>query len=109
MPINGKAEAFWSACMASPGGATTIHLDESEVAAFDGDPDGYAAKYFGLSLQDYYEWVHLDGTPLCGETTKSGALCKVPCGRTQLGPSEWSERHRNEVCGTHAKLAGRPQ
>ena len=101
--MNQPATAFWAACLACPGGAKTIHLDAVEAAKYNADPDGYAAKHFGLSLADYLEWVRLDGEPYCASPTASGRLCRNLCGPTQSPALQWKELHRHGCCGTHAK------
>jgi len=90
-----------------PGGHNGISLDEEEVAAYDADPDLWAADYFGLTLEQYREWIRTDGTPLCGATTKAGKPCPVPLGPVQQQITPWLALHRNGLCCAHRKMAGR--
>src|SRR5262245_132137 len=39
------------------GGGSTVFLSADQLARYNADPDGYAAKYFGLSLEEYYTYV----------------------------------------------------
>src|SRR5258708_39378223 len=37
-----------------------------------------------MTVQEYREWIQLDGMPLCGTITKKGSFCNNPVGRIQL-------------------------
>ncbi|MBZ9757844.1 hypothetical protein LB524_21390 [Mesorhizobium sp. ESP6-5] len=60
----------------APGGSTTIVLEPNDVPAFIEDRDSFAAKHFGVSRQQYLDWVETDGAPRCGATTKKGTRCQ---------------------------------
>jgi len=102
MSLNKPATALWAACLACPGGAETIYLDGVEAAKYNADPDGYAAKHFGLSLVEYLEWVRLDGEPYCAAITKGGFPCRNLCGPAQSRALEWKALHRKDYCGVHS-------
>ena len=94
-----------------PGGCIGAPLsgpwNDKERAAYDADPDLWAAAYFGLTLEQYREWIFTDGTPLCGAITKARKPCPVPLGRVQQDPEPWLALHRNGLCSAHRKMAGR--
>jgi hypothetical protein len=103
-PINsGEVTVVRYICIATPGGVRTIHLDPADerTARYRADPDQFAADEVGLSKDEYREWVALDGMALCGERTKSGALCKNLISRIQLSAKDWKARHRQGACHSH--------
>jgi hypothetical protein len=111
-PLNGPSrweeEIGYCAGLCIPGGSTGIPLwNEEEVAAYDADPDLFAADYFGLTLDEYREWIRTDGTPLCGAITKAGKPCPVALGPMQRELGPWLALHRNGLCSAHRKMAGR--
>lgn len=91
-------------CLAHPRGGETIRLHVQEVHPFQQDPDGFAARHFGLSKQEYRDWVFHEGYALCAAQTKAGKPC--PNFVTQHGtdPAEWKAAHRSEYCGSHRHL-----
>jgi hypothetical protein len=91
-----------------PGGTIGIFIsDDEEAAAYDADPDLWAADYFGQTREQYREWIFTDGTPLCGATTKAGEPCPVPLGHVQQQIRPWLALHRKGLCSAHRKMAGR--
>ena len=85
-------------------GGKEVYFDgPDDLAAFNRDPDGYAAAMFDLSRDDYREWVTLHGVPLCGCITKAGRLCSKatwPFGQDAL---RWKQKHRRFACPYHQR------
>jgi hypothetical protein len=102
MSRNAPAEQIWIANVVVPGGGNDIYFDEQEAHKYNADPDGYAARHFGLTKIEYLQWIDLDGAPLCGHRTAGGDLCRNLTGGNQLRASEWKARHRKFRCATHA-------
>ena len=69
-------DAMWTVTPHGPGGsAGMLWLDRDEVEQYNADPDGYVAKELGFtSVDEYREWVAVDGTALCCERTRAGHL-----------------------------------
>jgi len=59
----------------SPGGSTAVVLEPDDVLRFIQDRDAFAAQYFGVTRQQYLDWVETDGAPRCGATTTKGTRC----------------------------------
>lgn len=59
-----------------PGGGRTLFLNAEEVFQYLADKDGFAARQFGLTKQEYAEWVETGGFVRCAGTTTSGTRCK---------------------------------
>jgi hypothetical protein len=94
----GKVE--YAANLVAPWGGATALLTEQQVSDYQRDPDGFAAAHFGLTRDEYREWLELGGAAKCGAKTKAGK----PCGNLisgQLDSREWKARHRSEYCPTH--------
>src|SRR4051812_26093523 len=91
---NGQGENYW--------------LDEDEVARYNADPDGFAAKHFGFDdVDDYREWVVCNGAPLCSERTKSGKPCARRIGDPlNHPPRDWLTFHRSRPCQKHGGEIG---
>jgi hypothetical protein len=110
-PINEPAtkyvEVIWSVFLLTGKnrqGENYDFSDESEVARYNADPDGFAAKHFGFDdVDDYREWVACDGAPLCSERTKKGRLCRnYACERIHIHtPQDWLRLHRSGPCFVH--------
>jgi hypothetical protein len=98
--INQRSWIERFACMAAPGGGHTIGLTAGEASTYDSHPDSFAAQHFGLTIDQYREWVRLDGAALCGATTRAGKPCGCILGN-QLDASDWARRHRKEFCHSH--------
>jgi hypothetical protein len=80
-------------------GGEDIALTEQQVQVYQRHLDGFVAKHFGLTREEYREWIESDGTALCGGKTKAGK----PCGNIltrgfQLDAQKWKARHRSEYC-----------
>jgi len=74
----------------APGGSATISLEPDDVFAFVQDRDAFAAKHFGVTRQQYLDWVETDGAPRCGATTKKGTRCQNSVrGGIQRTIEEW--------------------
>jgi hypothetical protein len=87
---------------------TPLHCVENfdfnteEAAAFDADPDVWAANYFGVTVEQYHEWCDCDGRPLCSATTKSGKPCgQIVAGFGQLDARDFVTMHRAHRCRVH--------
>jgi hypothetical protein len=101
-PFNSpKSDDERSICLARPRGGETIHLRAAEVECYNRDPDGFAAEYFGLTKDEYREWVVQGGHALCGAYTKAGKPCRNFVSGHGTEPREWKAAHRNAVCGSH--------
>jgi hypothetical protein len=77
-------------------------LGPDDAAAFNEDPDAYAARHFGMTKVEYVDWIDGGGSPLCGCRTRSGALCRNPVGAGgQLQPDDFRAHHRMFACSVH--------
>ncbi len=85
----------------SQGGGTEISVSEDQLRDFKTDPDEFAAKQFGLSKEEYVEWIELHGQPLCGATTRKGKPCRSGLRGYHLSAGEWIKRHRADYCAAH--------
>jgi hypothetical protein len=98
-----EPESIWSVYLVtdSCGRGQNVLLGDDEVAQYNADPDGFAARYFGLAdVAEYREWVACDGAPLCSERTKSGKPCSGRVGKNH-GVAYWRQHHRTAPCRTH--------
>jgi hypothetical protein len=103
--INGPAELVGHGQIMGSGGTVyNVYLDPNEIEAFNANPDAYAARHCGLSLEEYREWIRLNGAVLCGCQTRAGRPCRSAVCVTN-DPREWRERHRAEACWVHAEGA----
>lgn len=85
----------------TPGGSTTISLEPDQVPAFVQDRDAFAAKHFGVTCQQYLDWVATDGAPRCGATTTKGTRCgNFVSGGIQRSIDEWI-RLDGDYCTVH--------
>ena len=88
-----------------PGGCSTLSIPLTDVPRYNADPDGYAGALFGLSRDQYCEWVQSDGVALCGARNARGKPCgNMVGGGIQLSAEQWSNIRRSEYCSTHAGL-----
>lgn len=84
-----------------PGGGETVAVPSSSVAQYVDDPQGFAAKHFGVTKEQYLLWVEMDGLPQCGATTKNGARCKNGVsGGSQRSIAEWLHLD-GDYCAVH--------
>jgi hypothetical protein len=89
-------------CIAHGCSDEIIDLGSAEqLARYNSDPDGWAAAYFGLTREQYYEWVTSEGSALCGH---AGCNNKIP-GPMQREADEWKQLHRHALCKRHAPPA----
>jgi hypothetical protein len=85
-----------------PAGGKCVDLPTTEeIVRFRADPDAFAGEHFGLTKDQYREWVAFDGTALCGERTKSGDLCGNAVSIEQMAADHWKVHHRQRVCESH--------
>ena len=103
MSLNTPCEAYtvYEICVRAPAGARTFPVDAAEASRYNADPDGWAAEEFGLSREEYLEWVRLDGQPLCAGRNRFGRACRCSVGRVQFDAGPWKERHRRLFCYAH--------
>src|SRR6266403_1297790 len=88
-----EEDAIWECNLLRPGGGHTAYLSRTDMDAYNRDPDPFAAGLFGLTKDEYREWVTNDGMALCGERTKSGRQCRSILS-APLTPIEWKKTHR---------------
>src|ERR1700730_9284600 len=85
-------------------GCGGFQMDEDEYADFERrvarDRDGTLAGLFGLSPDEYLEWLAVDGDALCNRLTKQRKPCRgIVCHHAE--PAVWRSRHRQEPCAAH--------
>ncbi|MCQ4191017.1 hypothetical protein [Methylocystis suflitae] len=80
-----------------------LTLSRAELEPYNADPDAFVAAHFGLTKDEYREWVRCDGRALCSERTTSGALCNVDIGPAPHDALEWKRRHRASACSIHRR------
>src|SRR5262245_52908727 len=97
----------------SPSGETDgargedLWLTLDEVDVFKANPDAFAAAYYSLTVDEYREWIALEGKALCGAKTKRGRECRaVIRGGHHCGSVEWKRLHRQWYCHAHAAEFG---
>jgi hypothetical protein len=81
-----------------------LNLSTVGMLEFLTDPDGTAARVFGVPLNVYRDWIEAAGVPLCGARTRHGRLCRNPCAPPWMmrdDPTAWFEAHRVWYCPTH--------
>ncbi len=84
-----------------PGGGETVVVPSNSVVEYVADPQGFAARHFGVSKEQYLLWVEMDGMPQCGATTKNGPRCKNGVsGGSQRSIEEWL-RLDGGYCAVH--------
>jgi hypothetical protein len=86
------------------GGGHTIHFKTAaEAAAYDKYPLGNAARVFGLTIDEYIDWIETMGTPMCGARTAKDRPCGKAAGRMQMMAADWKREHRNARCALHRR------
>ncbi len=101
MPINSPSYEIAIQLVAPGSEVEYLCVSEGALSEFLSDPDSFAAKYFGLSLDQYIEWIDVNGCALCGCKTKKGKPCRgVVVGRP-MRASEWKATHREMACFVH--------
>ena len=106
MSRNKPADPVWVANVITVWGGENIFMKQEEAAEYEADPDAYAAKHFGLTKIEYYQWLDTEGSPLCGHRTARGDTCRNRTGGFQLVPRHWQARHRKLFCKAHTPKAG---
>lgn len=107
MSRNQPAEPIWSANLLTVWGGESVFLSDDEAKRYNADPDAFAAKHFGLSKIEYYQWLDTEGSPLCSHRTAGGDNCRNRTGGFQLVPSHWKSKHRKLLCVAHGGKAAR--
>jgi hypothetical protein len=107
MSRNEASEAIWIANVTTVWGGEDIYMDAAEAKRYDADPDAYAAKHFGLTKIEYYQWLDTEGAPLCSHRTAAGDNCRNRTGGSQLVPRSWKIKHRKLLCVAHGGKASR--
>jgi len=99
-----KAESLgvsFSLNVQTPTGASTIPLDSRQLTKLELDPENFKASLFGLSVNEYYQWLENDGAVICSEIMSKGRRCKnAVAGGSQLDSNIWKER-QGGYCVTH--------
>lgn len=106
MSRNGPAEPIWTVNIITVWGGANIFMSQAEAKRYAADPDAYAARHYGLSKIEYYQWLDTEGSPLCAHRTAAGDQCRNLTGGFQLAPQHWKSLHRKLVCRAHARKAG---
>ncbi|MBA8835189.1 hypothetical protein [Rhizobium leguminosarum] len=84
-----------------PGGGETVVVPSNSITEYVADPQGFAAKHFGVTKEQYQLWIETDGMPQCGATTKNGSRCKNGVsGGSQRSVEEWL-RLVGDYCAVH--------
>ena len=96
-----EADEAYEVCIAHYCGGETIDLGSAEeLARYNSDPDGWAAAYYGLTREQYHDWVALEGRALCGH---AGCDNRV---RGRMGmahaAADWKQLHRRAMCKHHS-------
>jgi hypothetical protein len=107
MSRNGPAEPIWTVNVITVWGGENLFLTEAEAKRYNADPDAFAARHFGLSKIEYYQWLDTEGSPLCGHRTASGDKCRNRTGGFQHVPNHWKSKHRKHLCAAHARKTER--
>jgi hypothetical protein len=84
------------------GAGLDFEITDAEASQYNADPDGFVARRWGFSgANEYYEWLNLQGAPLCGGITRAGKPRKALTGGYQLNLEEWRAKHRAHYCRAH--------
>lgn len=102
MSRNGPAEPIWTVNVITVWGGENIFMNNAEAKLYEADPDAFAAKHFGLTKIEYYQWLDTEGSPLCRHRTAKGDPCRNRTGGFQLVPRHWKSLHRKLLCSSHA-------
>lgn len=84
----------------TPHGGQNVWPTPDELAAFNKSPDQFAAAYFGLTVNDYREWIDTDGHALCAAKTKKRVHCKATLCKPHTA-QQWKAIHRSAYCTAH--------
>ena len=104
--MRNKTPSTWTVFYANirePGGFAETILGETaeEAAIFDANPDAWAANHYGVTVEQYREWLDCHGLPRCGAKTKAGKLCSQVIARELLDALEFVAEHRTHYCNIH--------
>lgn len=84
-----------------PGGGRNILLKVDDLEDFVTDEVGFSARFFGVSKEQYLEWLRLDGAVQCSAKTKSGERCRhFVSGGGQMDIKDWLAKN-GEYCAVH--------
>ncbi|MCV0424135.1 MAG: hypothetical protein K5905_01550 [Roseibium sp.] len=76
--------------LTTPLGCENVHFGPEDLNRLLEDKTGFAAGYFGVTRQQYLDWIATGGNPRCSSETRSGKPCRKPAGgRYQIGIDEW--------------------
>lgn len=102
---DGEVHVLLSVYIRKPdGGSEEVYVDDEQAARWQADPDACAARYFGMTVEEYREWIAVDGYASCGALTKDGRPCRAALAHPhggQLDAREWKRCHRVEACHAH--------
>jgi len=97
--INEPGGTFLTNVRSATGGHDLfLSMDEGRV--YDANPDAFAAAHFGLTLEQYRDWVHGEGVPKCSATTKRGTLCNAAVCQS-VDADKFKQLHRKGLCHAH--------
>ena len=82
-------------------GSERVTANLAVLEEYNADPDAFAARHFGVTVEDYTTWIEQNGTARCGATTSKGRPCKSGVGAGMLGLKEFLEIDRTRYCKTH--------
>ncbi|MCV0424134.1 MAG: hypothetical protein K5905_01545 [Roseibium sp.] len=71
---------------------TEIHIRPDDIPRFLDHAPLFVASYFGVTLEQYYDWLETDGYPRCSARIGTDRPCKRPVLGVQCGPKEWALR-----------------
>lgn len=90
-----------SVSLAQPGGSLTLPITDNDVPSYIADKESFAARYFGLTLEEYQIWIEWDGAVRCGGYTAKKKRCRnVVATPMQLSPKAWLNL-QGEYCVHH--------
>ena len=96
------ANVMFKGQIPTAGGVELVWLSAHEMPRYLEHRAEFAAEYYGVTLQQYREWLETDGTPRCRAMTKAGKPCKNPAGDcVRVGIHEWVA-FDGEFCWRHA-------
>ncbi|MCF1492064.1 hypothetical protein GOZ83_22025 [Agrobacterium vitis] len=96
-----KAGIAFLANVRVPGGGRRIVLQPQDVERFIADGEAVAADHFGLTKDEYQEWLATDGYVQCSAKTTSGSRCKNHVsGGSYYEADKWKAAV-GEYCATH--------
>lgn len=104
--INGKSrtEIIRQAQISTADYFDRVYFESAEEAAeYDRDPDAWAAQYFGITKNEYSEWVECHGLPRCAHIKRNGGRCQAVVGKCQRNPRLFFQMHRKCLCRVHEK------